>query len=264
MVLLLSAAGCTTAPKTPPAEDPWETRWVSPEEILGSRMAAFTCEDDPARPEGTLNLWLDLLGDQGVRERSAGMARLLDSPASDRREFDYLLHWRPCSNGIEVQTTAPSGLGGDFCRQALQSMAFAMEARGIRVEYAESSGCLPPGERPPGSRNHGEAIEAAFREIGLVELKDSPEMDANISWYGPPGGAREWHADWILVGGGSEATVELFHDAVPFDAKGERDLLARYLRLMGVVPWGLGADGKGPKSPDQDEGQPLDRGNQRK
>jgi hypothetical protein len=235
------AAGCASVPALP-VEDPWASRWVVPEEVFAPRMASFTCGDDPTRPKVILDRWLDLLGERVVRERKEGEARLrCGTGEADRREFDLLVLSRPVEGGIDVQvTTAPAPLlEGDRCRQALASLAFVMSENGVVVELGPVSGCVPPDERPPGSLGHQAAIDAAFREIGRVELRESAEQEANVAWYGPAGGTPDWRVDWCRINYGSGWSVELFHDGVPFDAKGERDLLARYLRLLGVVPWGM-------------------------
>jgi hypothetical protein len=202
-------------------------------------MRTFSCGEDPGRPERVLAGWLDLLGPSAVRERGDGIARLLEHPEGGAvRERDHLLRWRRRADALDVQVSCPSGNLGGFSRECLASLSFAMEANGVRGEDAPSSGCAPPRAESPRSPDWREATDLEFKAMGLVLLHDGAEMDANVSFYGRPGGAAEWHVDCDGLGGASP-TIEVSHDAAPFDAKGENALLRRILERLGVTPWGL-------------------------
>lgn len=245
----LCLAGCASrVPSAAPAAETREAEWRVPEEVLDPRMATFSCVEDPGRPARTLDLWLDLLGERVVRERGEGFARIRTDVlrGEDYPDRDQVLRWRSSNGGLEVQVSCPKGIGGDWSRLCLGSLEFAMEAKGIECEPAPPSGCAPPDDLPHGAPTWREAVDAAFGELDLVFLREDVEQGANVSFYGPPGGAPEWHVDAELDR--SPPTLEVFHDAKPFDARGERDLLCRILRRLGTVPWGLFPDGPIPSA----------------
>jgi hypothetical protein len=223
-VVLLLSLGCRTAP---PSEEPGG-RWWS--EYLEPRMLTFYCDEDPERPARVLGKWLDLLGPTGVRSRKAGLARLRVGE-SDWLDGDYLLRWRPHEGRLDVQIACLGGLMGGFSRKALSSLRFAMESNGVWTSEGEASGASPPERRRPGAPNMGQAVDLEMEAMGLVLLKENIEQGANVQYFGRAGGVREWQviADNL---DGNDPILEISHDSVPFDAEGERNLLARILDRM--------------------------------
>ena len=234
LALVLLAAGCASTGGAP------ADSWAVPAVVLGPRMTTFTGEVDARAASLVVQDWLDLVGADGVRirVRDEGSARIRSPGDSAWEAADLVVRWRVREEALEVQVTSVGGLRGDECRHALASLAFAMESKGFRGEPAPSSGCAPPEEPRPGVPTWREAIDAEFARLGLVMLDMDPQQGGNVSRYGPPGGNAEWRVD---VDGldSSLPSLELFHESTPFDARGERDLLARILRRLGVVPWGL-------------------------
>ncbi|HEU4394935.1 MAG TPA: hypothetical protein VFS92_05160 [Planctomycetota bacterium] len=234
-VLALLAAGCSTAAGGDASSD----RWYEPAEALEPRMATLWSEDDAGRPARVLQSWLDALGPDAVRRREGGLARLRITGRPDDEANDVIVRWRAGEEGLQVQVTS-GGLDGDDCRGALASLAHAAELERVEVEPAPSSGCVPPEKLPPGACTWREAIDAEFARDGLVKLDEDPEQGGNVSWYGPAGGPAQWRVD-IDGLDGPRARLEIFHEAVPFDAAGERKRLAGILRRLGVVPGKLGS-----------------------
>jgi len=239
LVIALLGFGCASGVSPSASEDDTSaSRWCTPEEVLDPRMVTFRCEEDPGRPRRVLDLWLKLLDPAVHRRRGDGVAEIRLPRSPKDTGPDLVIRWRPRDRGLDVQVAPVTNLEGDTCRRALASLALAMEMQSVYFEPAPPSGCAPPEELPPGSPRWRDAMNAEFARMGMVLLDDDPEQGANVARYGPPGGTVEWRVDCE----GLEThlpTLELFHETVPFDAKGERDLLARILRRLGVVPWGL-------------------------
>lgn len=235
-VLALLAAGCAA----PAGEGPSPDLWYAPAEVLGPRMATLWCEGDAGRPARVLDRWLESLGPIALRRRDGDSARLRIPGGPDDEAFDLIVRWRAQEEGLQVQVTS-SGLDGDDCRRALDSLRFAAELDKVYFEPAPSSGCVPPEELPPGAFTWREAIDAEFARDQLVKLDEDPEQGGNVSRYGPAGGPAQWRVD-IDGLDGPRARLELFHEAVPFDAAGERKRLAGILRRLGVAAGRLGAD----------------------
>ena len=99
---------------------------------------------------------------------------------------------------------------------------------------------MPPEKLPPGACTWREAIDGEFVRDGLVKLGGDPGQGGSVSWYGPAGGPAQWRVDSEGLDG-PRARLEIFHEAVPFDAAGERKRLAGVLRRLGVVPGKLGS-----------------------
>jgi hypothetical protein len=208
--------------------------------ILEPRMLTFSCEEDPQRPARTVEQWLDLLGPEAVRSRSAGEARLYRQGREWADDYDdYLLRWRKRGNALDVQIVDPQGWLNDtrFTR-FMDALAFAMEAKGVLVEPGPSSGCTPPYRTPDGAPVWSEAVTAEFEAMGLDWIDEDAGTSCNVRFYGRPGAPAEWAVAWDGLDGG-DPTIELSHLSDPFDAQGERDVLVRILKRMGVSSEGL-------------------------
>ncbi|MHC4473906.1 MAG: hypothetical protein ACYTDY_19345 [Planctomycetota bacterium] len=215
ILLLCLAAFCAAPPPEPQPTDAWLLVDALPPRIL-------VADDEDGEASRVLERLLDAVGpavegqDRArvlIRESGGGTVRLRYAVDDDR---------------LTVQAVDAYGSRGGHPGELIAALAYHLEVAGVSYSADRYSGCrLPPELADAG--NFGEALAAVFRERGLVQIDMEVGQHFNQTIFGTQTGEPRWHVDLTWAARANPDTIEFFHDAAEFDAKGEEDLLLEFL-----------------------------------